>query len=137
MTVSLTTLYTRLGGHFGFQAGNVLNQREHMTTLCMNAMMRPSRYPGESKDNVGVSVSRNISASTTAAAAQLPAMAFKVLMWTEAVKHLHKKILDNYVQWCKFLMMPVNCFLTGTHVRSACHLCLARVTARTCRPRTV
>ena len=105
--------FDRLGGHFGFQAGNVLNQREHMTMLCMNAMMRTSRYPGESRENVGVSVSRDRSAPTTAATAHVPAMAFKVLVWTEAVKHLHKKILDNYVQWCKFLMMPVNSFLTG------------------------
>jgi callose synthase len=86
--------FDRLGGHFGFQAGNVLNQREHLTMLCMNAMMRTSRYPGESRENVGVS-------------------AFKVLVWTEAVKHLHKKILDNYVHWCKFLMTPIHSFLTG------------------------
>ena len=104
-----------LGRTFGFQAGNVANQREHLTMLLINTMMRPSRYPGQSNSEA-TSPPRRDTAAAGASSTSVSMSTITVLTWNEAVKHIHKELLSNYISWCKFLVIPANSFLTGKAV---------------------
>ncbi|OWM88549.1 hypothetical protein CDL15_Pgr002316 [Punica granatum] len=63
-----------LQGFFGFQNGNVANQREHLILLLANIQMR--------KNHKGAPTSKSVDV---------------------ALDELMKKIFKNYTNWCKFL----------------------------------
>ena len=63
-----------LGAFFGFQIGNVKNQREHLVLLLANDQMK-LQPPPEPIDQMDQGV----------------------------VRKLRKKVLKNYISWCSFL----------------------------------
>ncbi|KAH7429708.1 hypothetical protein KP509_09G062400 [Ceratopteris richardii] len=71
-----------LGVLFGFQAGNVKNQREHLVLLLANDQMR-IHPPPDPVDRMDARV----------------------------VRKLRKKVLKNYVNWCSYLRKKSNLWL--------------------------
>ncbi|MCO5556549.1 hypothetical protein L7F22_010099 [Adiantum nelumboides] len=71
-----------LGAFFGFQAGNVKNQREHIVLLLANDQMR-LQPPPDPIDRMDAKV----------------------------VRKLRKKVLKNYMSWCSFLNKKSNLWL--------------------------
>nr|CAD1842270.1 unnamed protein product [Ananas comosus var. bracteatus] len=100
-------LFEWLESWFGFQKGNVANQREHLILLLANIHVRLNPKPSMSK----VSPAGILLFSSFFLIISLTVVCLFCQLDDRAVNELMVKILKNYVTWCKFLGRKSNIWL--------------------------